>query len=279
MFSGFWSFLMKEVISIEAAKSSGPVSAQKVNYIWEVRNLGYSFQGQDRPVLEGLSFKIEPGRWVVVFGLNGSGKSTLLKMMAGLYPSRQGEILYMNKDLNCWDKGEFHQTVAWLGQNISNQLVTTSVEEEIAFGLENLGVDVKIIRQKVNEALREWQLDPYRDHPPHLLSGGQQKKLALAGILVMEPQTILADEPFTFVDESIRREVVQKFTKLKENGTTIFMTTPNIMDIIHADWVIILKEGRLAWQGTPDEFIEEKENWRKMSVISPPAVGDWIASG
>ncbi|MGE5558882.1 MAG: energy-coupling factor ABC transporter ATP-binding protein [Bacillota bacterium] len=241
--------------------------------VWEVENLGYAFPEQKRDVLRGIGFSVEAGQWTVIFGHNGSGKSTLLKIMAGLYEPGTGAVSFAGKKLSDWKDGGFRPKVAWLGQHAVNQLITTSVEEELAFGLENLALPAEEIRRRVDYFLQEWGLAPYRHHPPHLLSGGQQQKLALASVLIMEPEALLADEPFLYAGAGL--ELRRKFDALRARGVTIVMATPDPSAMLHADKIIILKSGALIWKGSPEQLFMQKERWPEWGIFPPPLWEFW----
>lgn len=238
---------------------------------WEVKNLSFTFKKGLNNVLSDINLKIEEGQWITFFGNNGSGKSTLLKLLANLCGPYEGEIIYAGKNLHNWDKGLFHQKVGWLGQHTANQIITTSVEEELAFGLENLGLPREEIHQRIEETLQEWQMEELREHPPHLLSGGQQQKLALASLFSMHYSSLLLDEPFNFLDEVAERHLTKKIKEAVKKGVTVITTTPETSHLLYADKVIALDNGKKVFDGKPEEIFAEKIFWQKWP---PPVLWD-----
>lgn len=229
--------------------------------------------GKEIPALSGVSLDVKKGEFVCIIGHNGSGKSTLAKLLnAILLPSKGDiEICGMNtKDNdNLWN---IRQKAGMVFQNPDNQMVATVVEEDVAFGPENLGVKPEEIRKRVDESLEKVNMLEFKDKQPHNLSGGQKQRVAIAGILAMEPECIILDEPTAMLDPKGRREVLKTVSKLnKENKATIILITHYMDEIINADKVFVMEKGKIALQGTPRDIFYNVEKLRELSLDVPLA--------
>ncbi|MBE6927058.1 MAG: energy-coupling factor transporter ATPase [Ruminococcaceae bacterium] len=226
------------------------------------QDLRFSYQQgeQDTLVFENLNLTIEAGKFVAVLGHNGCGKSTLAKQFnAVLLP--QGGKVYV---YGCDTMDEEHiidirRTVGMVFQNPDNQMVANVVEEDVAFAPENLGVEPKEIRRRVDQALKTVGMYEYRTHAPHLLSGGQKQRVAIAGVLAMQPRCIVLDEPTAMLDPHGREEVLKTIEQLnREKGITVILITHHMLEAIRADRVIVMDEGKILLDGTPKEvFVQE----------------------
>lgn len=226
------------------------------------RDLYFSYEEEDGrrvPVLSGVSLDIKRGEYVAILGHNGSGKSTLAKLLNGILEADAGTLVVAGKELTSPeltedDIYELRREVGMVFQNPDNQLVATIVEEDVAFGPENLGVPPAQIRRRVDSALETVGMTAYARHEPHRLSGGQKQRVAIAGILAMLPTCMIFDESTAMLDPQGRREVVETFEKLnREQGITVLTITHHMSEAARADRVIVLDNGRVLMDGTPRE--------------------------
>jgi energy-coupling factor transport system ATP-binding protein len=221
--------------------------------------------------VKDLTLLVERGEFLAVLGHNGSGKSTLAKMINGLILPSKGDVFVngMNtRDENkIWD---IRSTAGMVFQNPDNQIVATIVEEDVAFGPENLGVPPAEIRKRVDEALEVVEMTEYKNHAPHLLSGGQKQRVAIAGILAMEPDCIIFDEPTAMLDPVGRQEVLNTIKKLnKEKNKTIILITHFMDEAVEADRILVLNEGEAVLLGTPSEIFSKVELLKSLGLDVP----------
>ncbi len=220
--------------------------------------------------LRGVSFTVQRGEYLAIIGHNGSGKSTLAKQLNGLLLPTQGDV-WVN-DWNTRDmehRIDVRSTVGMVFQTPDNQIVATIVEEDVAFGPENLGVPRPELRQRVDWALDTVEMQAYRHRAPHLLSGGQKQRVAIAGILAMKPQVLVLDESTALLDPLGREEVLRVARRLNDEGTTIVAVTHFMQEAVRADRVIVLENGTLALQGTPREVFSQGERLRGLQLDVP----------
>jgi energy-coupling factor transport system ATP-binding protein len=218
----------------------------------EVRFSYPSYKGPSKPVFEGLNLSILQGRYVALMGPNGSGKSTLGKLIKGLLSPSSGQIFIHGLSLK---PGEICPRVGYIFSNPENQIVSSVVEEDIAFGLGNLGMDPSHMSLRVEESLRLVGMEAYRYHSPHLLSGGQQQKVVIAGILAMECEVLVLDEPTSMLDPKDRKEILDLFKKIQEKGsTTLLHITHSFEEALRAQDFIYLDHGQITFYGSPEEF-------------------------
>ena len=201
---------------------------------------------EERYAVNGVNFKVERGEFLVILGHNGSGKSTIAKHMNALLVPSDGAVIVDNLDTsdvnNLWD---IRAKAGMVFQNPDNQLVATIVEEDVAFGPENLGIEPQLIRQRVKEALESVGITELKDRQPHLLSGGQKQRVAIAGIIAMRPKCIIFDEATAMLDPSGRKEVMNVIEKLnKEENITVLHITHYMEEAVQADRVIVMDKGR-----------------------------------
>lgn len=234
----------------------------------------YMTQNEDDLVIQavkGVSMSIKQGQFVVVLGRNGSGKSTLARLLNGLLIPRKGTVIIDGIDTHneelIW---EVRKTLGLVLQNPDNQIVATTVEEDVAFGPENLGMPRSEIRIKVDESLRMVAMEEYSEYSPHMLSGGQKQRIAIAGILAMEPKCIVLDEATSMLDPRGRKEVMDVLKKLnREKGITIALITHHMEEAVEADQVMVMEDGRLALTGTPGQIFENVEQIRRAGLDVP----------
>lgn len=251
-----------------------------MSYI-KIRNLNFSYkddEGNPESVLRDLSLDIEKGEYVAVLGHNGSGKSTLAKLLNLViedYDYFEGSIEIdgmeiSSPDMTEDDVYELRKKVGMVFQNPDNQIVATIVEEDVAFGPENLGLPREEIRARVDEALRTVGMTEYSRHEPHRLSGGQKQRIAIAGIIAMRPDCIIFDESTAMLDPMGRREVVSTMEKLnREEGKTIITITHYMDEAVRADRVIVIDDGRIILDGTPGEIFAQADKIRECGLDLP----------
>lgn len=244
----------------------------------KVENISYSYGGDNGErisVIRDLSLGIEEGEFVAVLGHNGSGKSTLAKLLNMILSPDEGHIYIDGKDITDENMGEedifsLRKKVGMVFQNPDNQLVATIVEDDVAFGPENLGVPSAEIRQRVDEALATVGMTKYAHHEPHRLSGGQKQRVAIAGIIAMTPKCIIFDESTAMLDPIGRREVMSTIKKLnKKFGITVIMITHYMDEAAMAGRVLVLDGGRIALDGSPEEVFEREELLRSFGLDVP----------
>ncbi len=221
--------------------------------------------------LKNINIHIKDGEFVVIIGHNGSGKSTLSKLFNGIYHPTQGKIYIDQLDTSdeslVW---EIRKRAGMVFQNPDNQLVATIVEEDVAFGPENLGLSPADIRTRVDEALDAVSMGAYKRKPPHHLSGGQKQRIAIAGILAMKPRCIIFDEPTAMLDPSGRKEVMETILKLnKQEHLTIIHVTHFMDEAVHADRIIVMDQGEVVMEGTPKAVFSQVERLKGIGLDVP----------
>lgn len=223
------------------------------------------------PVLHEVELAIRQGAFVAVLGHNGSGKSTLAKHINAILQPTDGVVYVEGIDTSNDEMVfEIRQRVGMVFQNPDNQLVATVVEEDVAFGLENLGVKPSEIRTRVDEALKDVGMYEFREHAPHQLSGGQKQRIAIAGILAMKPKCIVLDEPTAMLDPQGRREVIKTIRRLnREHNTTVVYITHFMDEAVLADRVIVIDNGRVLMDNIPREVFRHVEELKAVGLDVP----------
>lgn len=245
--------------------------------IIRIENLIFEYQRDEseQPVraLNNINLEIERGSFTAILGKNGSGKSTLAKNLNGLLLPTEGTIYvngYDTKDEeHIWD---VRQSAGMVFQNPDNQLVSAIVEDDVAFGPENLGVEPAEIRKRVDKALDDVNMGAFKGKAPHLLSGGQKQRIAIAGVVAMKPSCIIFDEPTAMLDPKGRSEIMKIIQELHEEGITVVLITHFMEEAVHADRVIIMHEGEVFLDGTPEEVFSQGEKVRSVNLDVPLAV-------
>lgn len=247
--------------------------------IIQIKNLSFDYiresdEGSETiHAIRDVSLDIEEGSFTAIIGKNGSGKSTLAKNLNGLLLPTGGKIL-----VNGWDTADedhiwdIRQTAGMVFQNPDNQLVASIVEDDVAFGPENLGVPPEEIRKRVDQVLKAVDMYDFRTKAPHLLSGGQKQRVAIAGVLAMEPRCIIFDEPTAMLDPQGREEVMSIIRKLHEDGKTVILITHFMDEAAQADRIVIMDDGRVLADGSPDEVFSDEETMRRIRLDVPLAV-------
>lgn len=242
--------------------------------IIEARDVRFQYEYPNEPpqvVLDGIELSIEKGSFVALLGHNGSGKSTLAKHFNAILLPSGGQVFVAGLDTAEEErKYDIRRTVGMVLQNPDNQLVSTIVEEDVAFGPENLGVPPAEIRERVDDALRAVGMYDYRLHAPHKLSGGQKQRVAIAGIIAMQPDCIVLDEPTAMLDPQGRREVMQTIRRLnRERGITVVLITHYMDEAAASDRVVVIDDGRILMDGTPKAVFSEVEALRAVELDVP----------
>ncbi len=242
------------------------ISAQDLYF--EYRN---DEDGSAVPVLKGINLDIRDGEFVAVLGHNGSGKSTFAKHCNAILLPTGGNMIAAGINTREEDRlFDIRQSVGMVFQNPDNQIVATIVEEDVAFALENMGVEPQEIRRRVDEALKQVGMYEYRMHAPHQLSGGQKQRVAIAGILAMRPRCIVLDEPTAMLDPQGRREVMKTVRQLnREHGTTVVLITHYMDEAAASDRVVVIDSGNVLKDGTPKEVFREVELLKSVGLDVP----------
>ena len=246
--------------------------------IIEFDNVTYVYDAEDeeaevreKPALSDVSFSINKGEFVAVLGHNGSGKSTLAKLCNAIFEPAKGTVKVKGMVADSEEKAdEIRRIVGMVFQNPDNQIVATIVEDDVAFGPENLGVEPKEIRRRVDEALKSVNMYEFRHREPHKLSGGQKQRVAIAGVIAMQTECIVLDEPTAMLDPKGREEVMQTVKRLNsELGITIVLVTHFMDEAVQADRVIVVDSGRLVMDGKPKEVFSKVEKLRSYGLDVP----------
>lgn len=240
----------------------------------ETKSVEFQYEYPDEPpqkVLLGIDLAIEPGSFVALLGHNGCGKSTLAKHFNAMLLPTGGAVLVRGIDTTDEDrKYDIRSTVGMVLQNPDNQLVSTIVEEDVAFGPENLGIPPDEIRRRVDDALKAVGMYDYREHAPHKLSGGQKQRVAIAGVIAMQPDCIVLDEPTAMLDPKGRREVMETIRTLnRERGITVVLITHYMDEAVQADRVVVMDEGTVLMDGTPREVFSRVDELRRVELDVP----------
>ena len=235
------------------------IKIEKLSYIYE------DSAEETSPAIRELSLEINSGEFVAILGHNGSGKSTLAKLLSMILFSTSGKIIIdgmdiTSEDITDEDVMKLRKSVGMVFQNPDNQLVATIVEDDVAFGLENLGVPSGEIRERVDKALSDLGMLEYAKHEPHRLSGGQKQRVAIAGVMAMQPKCIIFDESTAMLDPLGRKEVMNSIIKLnREKNITVVMITHYMDEAAMADRIVVLNDGALLLDGTPSEVFEQEK--------------------
>ena len=241
--------------------------------IIEVKNVFYEYTDEDvrHTAVNGVSFAIERGSFTVILGHNGSGKSTLAKMLNGLLKPTSGEVLVDGiNTANEETEIEVKRRVGMVFQNPDNQLVASIVEEDVAFGPENLGLEPSVIRERVDEALKSVGMYEFRESTPHHLSGGQKQRIAIAGIIAMQPECLILDEPTAMLDPVGRVEIIKTLHKLnKEKNITVVLITHYMEEAENADRVMVMNDGVILSDNTPKEIFKNVSQLKLVGLSVP----------
>mgnify|MGYP003836428389 CR=1 FL=1 len=242
--------------------------------ILKAETISYQYPQSEAMAVDDLSFAVQKGEFIAILGHNGSGKSTLAKHLNALLKPSKGTVwvkgLSTGDDENVW---AVRQLAGMVFQNPDNQIVSAVVEEDVAFGPENLGIDPPRIRQRVDEALRVVKMENHRAAAPSHLSGGQKQRIAIAGILAMEPEVIILDEPTAMLDPEGRSQVMETVHMLnREHGITVIHITHYMDEAVGADRVFVMRDGKVALDGPPREVFRAQQAIREAGLELPDAV-------
>lgn len=239
-----------------------------------VKNLTFEYYAEDENLkvkaIDDVSFEIERGSFVAILGKNGSGKSTLAKNFNGLLIPTDGVVIVDGYDTadgeSIW---QVRQSAGMVFQNPDNQLVSAIVEDDVAFGPENLGIEPAEIRKRVDKALEDVNMGQYKKKAPHLLSGGQKQRIAIAGVVAMKPKCIVFDEPTAMLDPRGRDEIMSIIDELHAEGITVILITHFMEEAVRAERVIIMHEGQVLLDGTPQDVFKNAEKVRSANLEVP----------
>jgi len=254
------------------------MEGRKLSDIISVEHLSYTYPGvEDTPgvtVFEDLDLTVEEGSFVAILGSNGCGKSTLAKHFNSILLPCGGRVLVNGIDTANEERiMAVRRCVGMVFQNPDNQIVANVVEEDVAFGPENLGISSPEIRHRVDQALKQVGMYEYREHAPHLLSGGQKQRVAIAGVIAMEPKCIVLDEPTAMLDPRGRREVMETIGRLnREKGITVVLITHHMDEAAQCQRVVVLSKGHVAADGTPQQVFSRVELLHSIGLAAPDSV-------
>ncbi len=237
-----------------------------------IEGLSFSYPQRDEFALKDIHLEIFPGEFVALLGPNGSGKSTLARHLNGLLLPTRGKVLVDGictaDESTLW---QIRSRVGMVFQNPDNQLVAALVEEEMAFGMENLGVPPEEMRQRIKEISARLDLEHLLSFPPHRLSGGQKQRVAIASVLALEPAVLVLDEPTSMLDPSGRKEVLEEILRLRELGKTIILVTHDMTEALLADRTVVLHQGKVLLTGSPGECFSRVDILEKIGLGIPPS--------
>ncbi|MGN0715660.1 MAG: energy-coupling factor transporter ATPase [Anaerovoracaceae bacterium] len=242
-----------------------------------IDHLSFSYQREEeeqkKKAVDQVSLTFRKGSFTAILGKNGSGKSTLAKHLNGLLLPTEG-VVYVGgfdtrEEEHVWD---VRQTAGMVFQNPDNQLVSAIVEDDVAFGPENLGVDPEEIRRRVDKSLEAVNMGQFRKKPPHLLSGGQKQRIAIAGVVAMKPHCIIFDEPTAMLDPKGRQEIMSIIRELHEEGITVILITHFMEEAAEAERVIVMNEGKVLLDGSPAQVFSQRQLLQSVNLDIPLAV-------
>ena len=240
----------------------------------ECRDLHFSYSGESGEVLHGVDLDIEKGSFVALLGHNGCGKSTMAKLFNGMLVPTSGTVTVDGIDTAVEETQlDVRRRVGLVQQNPDNQLVAGIVEEDVAFGPENLGIEPAEIRRRVDAALKAVNMYEYRDHAPHKLSGGQKQRVAIAGVIAMETMCIVLDEPTAMLDPRGRHDVMDTIRYLnREKGITVILITHYMDEAVQAQRVVVMHKGNVLMDGAPREIFTQVDKLRAASLTVPQTI-------
>lgn len=250
-----------------------PIILKSMKNKIEFKNVSFSYMDDGAKAVDGISFVVEEGEFLAILGHNGSGKSTTAKMINGLLIPDSGEVfvsgLSTSVENNLW---EIRKNCGMVFQNPDNQLIATIVEDDVAFGPENLGVPPAEIRKRVDESLKTVEMYDFISRAPHQLSGGQKQRISIAGVLAMEPSCIVFDEPTAMLDPIGRREVLKTIINLHKKGITVVLITHHLEEAMFSDRVIVMKNGKIALEGSPLDVFSKVDKMESLSLTVPEVI-------
>ena len=238
----------------------------------ELKDVSYSYEPDAAPAVSHVSLTIAPGSFVAVLGHNGCGKSTLAKLMNALFLPTEGQVLVCGMDTATEEKiWNIRRHAGMVFQNPDNQIVANVVREDVAFGLENLGVPQAEMEKRIDAALAAVHMTDFADRAPHLLSGGQKQRVAIAGVLAMEPELLIMDEATAMLDPAGRADVLETVRQLnREKGITVLWITHFMEEAAQADRIVVMDKGSISMDGTPREVFSQVEKVKSLGLDVPP---------
>ncbi|EOH98276.1 cobalt import ATP-binding protein CbiO 1 [Enterococcus haemoperoxidus ATCC BAA-382] len=239
--------------------------------IIELKNIDFNYQPEDAsPALKDVSFSIQQGEWIAIIGHNGSGKSTLAKTINGLLLPASGSISVGGKELNETNVWDIRKMVGMVFQNPDNQFVGSTVEDDVAFGLENQGIPREEMLVRVKDALEKVRMSTFATREPARLSGGQKQRVAIAGVVALRPDIIILDEATSMLDPEGREEVISTIKKIKEESNlTVISITHDIDEAANANRILVMKQGELVSEGTPEKIFSAGTELIQMGLDLP----------
>ncbi|OIU72918.1 energy-coupling factor ABC transporter ATP-binding protein [Rossellomorea aquimaris] len=235
-----------------------------------VKDVYFRYPDQKDYALEGISLHVEQGEWLAIVGHNGSGKSTLAKMLNGLHFPEKGDVTVDGVALEEETIWDIRSKIGMVFQNPDNQFVGATVEDDVAFGLENHGVPYEAMVKRVNDALKRVHMEDFLDQEPHHLSGGQKQRVAIAGVVALQPDIIILDESTSMLDPKGKKEVLETVRELKEKeNLTVISITHDLEEAAKADRIIVLNRGKVFKEGTPREIFLLEDELKKLGLDSP----------
>lgn len=241
--------------------------------IVSLQNVSFQYEGEVRHALKDVTFDIYEGEWLAIVGHNGSGKSTMAKLLNGLQFPQQGEITISGLELNEESVWDVRKLIGMVFQNPDNQFVGTTVEDDVAFGLENNGIERAEMVQRVKDSLKKVKMEQFLNQEPHHLSGGQKQRVAIAGVLALKPSIIILDEATSMLDPRGREEVLETVKELKrEKLLTVISITHDLEEAAKADRIIVMNKGQVYREGTPKEIFTMEEELIQLGLDIPFSV-------
>jgi energy-coupling factor transport system ATP-binding protein len=238
-----------------------------------VENISFKYPNEANYAVKNVSFYVQRGEWLAIVGHNGSGKSTIAKLLNGLLRPESGVIKIFSTELNETTIWEIRKRVGMVFQNPDNQFVGSTVQDDVAFGLENHGIPRDEMVERVNEAIRQVKMEEFSEQEPHHLSGGQKQRVAIAGIIALQPDIIILDEATSMLDPKGRNEVLETVRDLKKKQKiTVISITHDLEEVVKADRVIVMNKGEVLTEGTPEEIFLLGEQLEKIGLDLPFAI-------
>lgn len=238
--------------------------------IISIEQVSFQYEGQENYALEDVSFTVNRGEWLAIVGHNGSGKSTLAKILNGLQFPKSGKVIIDNNELSAESIWDIRKAVGMVFQSPDNQFVGATVQDDVAFGLENNGIPHEEMKSRVHDALRRVRMDHFLDQEPHHLSGGQKQRVAMAGIIALRPNVIILDEATAMLDPLGREEVIDTVRQVKdEQHLTVISITHDLEEAAQADRIIVMNKGNVYAEGTPKEIFQLQDKLVELGLDLP----------
>jgi energy-coupling factor transport system ATP-binding protein len=246
---------------------------RKVEVAVLVQDVSFQYANQSHYALKNISFHVRAGEWLSIVGHNGSGKSTIAKLLTGLLQPQKGRIEICGLPLNEETIWKVREQIGIVFQNPDNQFVGTTVQDDVAFGLENRGISRDEMIERINEALKKVNMESFLEHEPHRLSGGQKQRVAIASVIALQPRIIILDEATSMLDPRGKKEVLAVIEQLqKEQKITVISITHDLDEVAKADRVIVMNQGMIVAEGTPEQIFAHGEQLEQIGLDLPFAV-------